>query len=125
MPDFASDYYAMLGVPSGATLDEIRRAYRQLAKDLHPNLNPEHSNKRFQQINEAHRILSDGALRRQYDQALAQAAAMQAFRQRVRGRMPDVVSTVAQAWSKPSAFTVSRRRRSMHSEQSVGLSPRW
>jgi molecular chaperone DnaJ len=98
MPDFSGDYFAVLGVPSGASLDEIRRAYRQLAKDLHPDINPQQSSERFQRIYEAHLILSDGALRRQYDQSLAQAAAMQAFRQRVRGRMPDdVVSTVARA----------------------------
>ncbi|WP_080237856.1 DnaJ C-terminal domain-containing protein [Spirosoma rigui] len=64
------DYYAVLGIPKTASDDEIKKAYRKLARKHHPDLNPndEAANKKFQQINEANEILSDPEKRKKYDQ---------------------------------------------------------
>lgn len=61
-------YYDLLGLPPTATTDAIRAAYRRLAKTQHPDVNPhERALQRFQVLNEAHRVLTDPRLRRQYD----------------------------------------------------------
>ena len=64
------DYYKILGVGKTATPDEIRAAYRKLARKHHPDLNPndKEANKKFQQINEANEVLSDPEKRKKYDQ---------------------------------------------------------
>jgi curved DNA-binding protein len=64
------DYYKVLGVSSTATQDEIKAAYRKLARKHHPDLNPndKEANRRFQQINEANEVLSDPENRKKYDQ---------------------------------------------------------
>lgn len=64
------DYYNVLGVPKNASEEDIKKAYRKLARKHHPDLNPNdvEANKRFQQINEAHEILSDPEKRKKYDQ---------------------------------------------------------
>ncbi|MDB5240836.1 MAG: molecular chaperone DnaJ [Spirosoma sp.] len=64
------DYYNVLGVPKTASEDDIRKAYRKLARKHHPDLNPNdaEANKKFQQINEANEILSDPEKRKKYDQ---------------------------------------------------------
>ena len=64
------DYYKILGVNKSASQDEIRAAYRKLARKHHPDLNPDdkEANKKFQQINEANEVLSDPEKRKKYDQ---------------------------------------------------------
>lgn len=64
------DYYKVLGVNKTATQDEIRSAYRKLARKHHPDLNPndKEANRKFQQINEANEVLSDPEKRKKYDQ---------------------------------------------------------
>ncbi|RYF67887.1 MAG: J domain-containing protein, partial [Cytophagaceae bacterium] len=64
------DYYNVLGVSKTATDEEIKKAYRKLARKLHPDLNPNDSeaSKKFQQLNEANEVLSDPDKRKKYDQ---------------------------------------------------------
>lgn len=63
------DYYSVLGVDKKASIDEIKKAYRKLARKYHPDLNPDDTdaNKKFQQINEANEVLSDPEKRKKYD----------------------------------------------------------
>jgi curved DNA-binding protein len=64
------DYYATLGVPRTATQAEVRKAFRRLAREHHPDVNKgdAQAEKRFKEISEAHEVLSDPAKRKAYDQ---------------------------------------------------------
>ena len=65
----ARDYYADLGVGRDASTDEIKRAFRRLARDSHPDANPgdPHAEGRFRQVAEAYEVLSDPTRRAAFD----------------------------------------------------------
>ncbi len=67
------DYYAILGVPRTASKDDIRKAFRKLARKFHPDVATDKINadRKFKEINEAHEVLSDAEKRRQYDELQA------------------------------------------------------
>src|SRR5690606_35549926 len=64
------DYYKVLGVGRDASADEIKKAYRKLALQYHPDRNPDDKSAedKFKEVNEAHQVLSDPEKRAKYDQ---------------------------------------------------------
>lgn len=64
------DYYSILGVQKTASADDIKKAYRKLARKYHPDVNPdnEEAKRKFQQVNEANEVLSDPEKRKKYDE---------------------------------------------------------
>lgn len=64
------DYYSILGLDKNASQEDIKKAYRKLARKHHPDVNPNDpaASKKFQQINEANEVLSDPEKRKKYDQ---------------------------------------------------------
>jgi len=71
----SEDPYAVLGVKPEATQDEIRKAYRQLAKKLHPDLNPgdKQAEEKFKQISAAYDLVGDAEKRARFDPSLHEA----------------------------------------------------
>lgn len=70
MAENKRDYYEVLGLSKGASEDEIKKAYRQLAKKYHPDMNPgdKDAEAKFKEVNEAYAVLSDADKKAKYDQ---------------------------------------------------------
>src|SRR5438552_5363525 len=77
-----ADYYGVLCVPRGASSDEIKRAYRRLAKKYHPDLNeanPKAAEEKFKQLSEAYEVLADPEKRKMYEQCGADGLKQQVW----------------------------------------------
>jgi curved DNA-binding protein len=64
------DYYAVLGIDKTASQNDIKKAFRKLARKFHPDVNPNDptAEERFKEVNEAYEVLSDSEKRQKYDQ---------------------------------------------------------
>src|SRR3972149_5135659 len=112
------DYYEILGVKRGASTDELKQAYRQMALKYHPDRNPgdKESEKKFKEAAEAYEVLSDAEKRSRYDQFGHEG--LRGYAHRGFTDFEDIFSTFADVFSDSSFFGDifgGRTRRGPHS----------
>jgi len=114
------DYYAILGVQRDAAPDDIKRAYRKLARESHPDANPDdpHAEDRFKQISEAYNVLSDPAARQRYD-TFGDAGAAGGFGAGGFGDLGDILETFF--GGSPFGRQRTRPRTSAVAGQDIGV----
>ena len=105
MPSVQRDYYTILGVPRTATQDEIKKAYRRLARQYHPDLHTgtrkSQMEEKFKELNDANEVLSDPETRKKYDQFGHQWREAEAY-QRAR---QEAGAGAAPKWETGAEFT--------------------
>lgn len=120
------DFYILLGLPREASIADVKRAYRRLARRYHPDINPgdDTSATIFRSVSEAYGILSDPGLRRQYDAGQRRPAAEPSiafegfdFTAAARGRDAGTFSELfAEVFAPPQASEVPRAGAELHAE---------
>lgn len=97
------DYYQILGIAKSASAEEIRKAYRKMARKHHPDLNPgnKEAEKKFKEINEANTVLSDPEKRKKYDTYGKDWEHADAYEQAARQREVQPVLMVAEGGVHP------------------------
>lgn len=118
--DDKKDYYELLGVGREASVDDVRQAYRKLARKYHPDVNPgdKEAERHFKEISQAYDVLSDDTKRRLYDQYGHEGLRGQAQRDFQGASAEDILSAFGDVFGDSSffgdLFGVGRGRRGPH-----------
>lgn len=94
------DYYAILEVPSRATLAQVKQSYRRLVRRYHPDLNKQTQDTRIKQLNEAYEVLSDMAKRAAYDALLLEQLRATAMLELLRRQQFEPKHEVKMTWTQ-------------------------
>ena len=116
----AKDYYTILEVAPGATFEQIKQAYRRLARQYHPDLNQGKADTRIKQLNEAYAILSDSVKRAAYDAQRLEAARNAAVLDAMRRMREEAAKRERMTWGEGVTGFV----REMKKELGTGQAPR-
>ncbi len=125
------DYYAVLGVSPTASADEIRRAYRQRAREVHPDRHPdrrEWATRQFQLVTEAYGVLRQAGLRREYDRLRwphAPHAAGPAPTNRPRSGTPPAPEGGGRTWWERALAQSARQTASLNTTPPAARPPAW
>ena len=115
MQSFKKDYYEVLGVSRNATQEEIKKAYRRLARKYHPDFNKDpEAQEKFKEINEAYQVLSDPEKRKLYDQyghAAFQGAGAGGYTQETWGDLFETIEDIFKGFGFEDIFERRGRRR--------------
>ena len=116
------DYYDVLGVDRSATRDEVKRAYRNLARQYHPDVNPDNpeAEDRFKELSEAYSVLSDGQKRARYDRYGHDAPSSNGFGDFGFG-FEDLISSFFGGGGSSRSGRVQRRGSDLRAEVAVTL----
>lgn len=110
------DYYAILEVPRNATQEQIKRAYRRLARLYHPDVNQQVHDQRIKQLNEAYSVLGDVAKRAWYDIQILEEMRMMLIREAIRRqqeRMEQARREARMTWTEGMVGFVRELRKGM------------
>lgn len=98
----ATDYYSVLGIGRDASQDQIKKAFRRLARELHPDVNPDpKTQERFKEINAAYEVLSDPQKKQVYD--LGGDPSRRRAAARARAASARASATSPTSWTRSSA----------------------
>lgn len=110
------DYYALLEVSGSATLQQIKRSYRRLARLYHPDINAQGHDDRIKQLNEAYATLSDVARRAAYDALLSKQRQAEQIADAIRSQQAQAQREPKMTWTEGMIGFVRELRKGMHED---------
>lgn len=111
-----TDYYAILEIPRNASLEQIKRSYRRLARMYHPDLNKQAQDDRIKQLNEAYDVLGDVARRAAYDALLLQELRAAAIQELLRRQREEARRQEKMTWTQGMVGFVREFRKALREE---------
>jgi DnaJ-class molecular chaperone len=113
----AINYYAILEVAPGATVEQIKRSYRRLARKYHPDASKSATDTRMKQLNEAYAVLSDAVKRATYDAQRIEAARNSAVQEAMRRLQEEARRPDRMTWSEGAAGFVRELKKELPPKQ--------
>jgi len=115
----AKDYYSILEVAPGATLEQIKQSYRRLARLYHPDMNQGRNDIRIKQLNEAYAVLSDAVKRAAYDAQRLEAARNAALFEAMRRLREEAERRERMTWGEGMTGFVRELKKELGTDQAA------